>query len=236
VELKCAACGRRIEGEYYELSNGAGACHQKCYGRLDRCNSCGHRVPPRLLSRLTDGRLQCATCARTGVVDASSIDGIWQPAKRFIERITAHRLKHAVPIRVVGPREIARERNRSFRPERDMKTRAVGVFVQRGERFEILVEKGQPPDVALLTLIHEYGHALLADADIDVSQEESEGFSRWLEYRYLMAYGAVEQAEALAKQDGVYGSGLRLMLEREKACAGRVEYRRLATGREAGRR
>jgi len=159
------------------------------------------------------------------------MEELWAPARGFLERLLAVRLRHPFLIRLCNADEFAKAYGKD--PRVADGRRVIGFFQSIGDDYAIVVESGRSRENVLETLIHEFGHALVRTYGFTLSREESEGFSRWLEYRYLMVHGGDAQAGRLLDDPSVYGTGLRLMLERERSLGHRLTFRKLLR-RESG--
>jgi hypothetical protein len=101
---------------------------------------------------------------------------------------------------------------RGDRPER-----VIGLFVRRGHRRVMYVLSGLPRILFVQTVAHEWAHAwqgencpLLRDPLV------REGFAEWVAYKTLQAMGAVKKMALIEQGNGLYGEGVRRMLQVEK--------------------
>jgi len=81
----------------------------------------------------------------------------------------------------------------------------------------IWVVSGLSEEETLGVMAHELAHAWQSTESPLQDRKLKEGFARWAEYHVLMAIGASEQAQMLARSpDPDYGDGLRYLLELER--------------------
>ena len=210
--LVCVLCGRALERAFVRLDGALMLSHPQCAESCDRCDVCGRTWPPAHSAQLPDGRSQCTYCRQTAIVTDEQVLRLVPAARRFVERSTGIRLRTSARTRVASPAEIERMlAGARKRPEHDSSGRFVGAFM-REDDGTIVVESGWPEDEAVGILVHEFGHALVAQQGWTLDLVAEEGYCAWLEHEYWGTRGRPARQSALLQRSGPYGTGLRSAL------------------------
>jgi hypothetical protein len=123
-------------------------------------------------------------------------------------KLTLH-IRPGTQLQIVDARTLARLRQ-SIRGHGDQDRRALGLFLRKGDKFDVYVESFLPYSLCVAVLAHEYTHAWQADRfPQNTSQLWVEGLAEWVAYETLLHYGYDKQASLIARQQDVYGQGLR---------------------------
>ena len=208
----CAACGRRIQGNYIlNESNGAHYC-ETCFNHRPRCRVCGGAVG-RGGHQLHDGRFICAQCHETAVYDIGKAAELYERMVAIMKQQLGMELNIVPVLNVVDHNQMLSLLKQTQVEDANQPDRVFGLFYRRGRKRTIYVESGLPQILMIQVMAHEYAHAwqgencpLLRDPLI------REGFAEWAAHRALIALGAVKKAALMERRADLYGQGLRLLL------------------------
>jgi len=174
------------------------------------------------LVRLPDSRRICPRCHQTAVYDPARARELFEYTTRVVAGQLGLRLNVGADFTLVDAQHLQRlaeEAGAGPRDEADtmLAGKIVGLFIRKGRQRVMYALSGLPQVLLLQTMAHEWAHAwqgencpLLQNALV------REGFAEWAAYKTLQALGAVKKMALMEQQNGLYGEGLRNMLELER--------------------
>lgn len=168
-----------------------------------------------------DGRRICARCHQTAVYDLAQARMLFEWVVSVVSGQLGLRLNVGADFTLVDDHHLRRlateARSTMEGPGGDRPERVIGLFVRRGRRRVMYVLSGLPRILFVQTVAHEWAHAwqgencpLLRDPLV------REGFAEWVAYKTLQAMGAVKKMALIEQGNGLYGEGVRRMLQVEK--------------------
>ncbi len=167
--------------------------------------------------RLPDGRRTCPHCHQTAVYDPTHAQELGQYAARVVGDQLGLELNIGADFTLVDKRHLQRLAAETSPDLRDGRDKIVGLFIHKGRRRVMYVLLGLPQILLIQTVAHEWAHAwqtencpLLRDPLV------REGFAEWTAYKILQTMGASHKMALMKQQNGLYGEGLRRMLELEQ--------------------
>jgi len=169
--------------------------------------------------QLPDGRRICAHCHRTAVYDPARAQELCEYAARIVTDQLGLGLNVGVDFTLVDHKHLQRLATETPRdPDGDRgQAKVVGLYLHKGRKRVMYVLLGLPQILLVQTIAHEWAHAwqgencpLLRDPPV------REGFAEWAAYKTLQTMGAVDKMALMEQQNGLYGKGLRQMLELER--------------------
>ena len=223
----CHLCGRRLwGGGWVYASNGvadeqAVVVCRRCQETAPRCDVCGVPMGDNHV-HLPDGRRTCARCHQTAVYDPAYARALFEHVTRVVTDHLGLGLNVGTDFTLVDGQHLQRLVEEAFRDLHDgtgeMPTgKVVGLFIRKGRQRVMYVLSGLPQILLLQTVAHEWAHAwqgencpLLQDAHV------REGFAEWAAYKTLQTMGAIKKIALMEQQNGLYGEGLRQILELER--------------------
>lgn len=121
-------------------------------------------------------------------------------------------------IRVMLSRRSSIDINSNAEPLTNRQSDAIGKYRYLADRHEIFVSRNVTVARTIRILGHELGHAYYEE---NYRQYKSaiyrEGFAEWVSYKTLRQLGYSKEASAIRRRSDVYGQGLKIMLQAEKA-------------------
>ena len=218
----CHLCGRRLwGGGWVYAPNGVPdgqsivVC-RRCQKTAPRCDVCGIPMSDNHV-HLPDDRHICAHCHQTAVYDLTRAQALFERVNRFVADQLELGLNVGADFALVDYQHLQRLAKEVASELHDDPGKVVGLFVRKGRKRVMYVLSGLPQILLIQTVAHEWAHAwqgencpLLRDPLV------REGFAEWAAYKTLQAMGAVKKMALMEKQDGLYGAGLRHMLELEQ--------------------
>jgi hypothetical protein len=218
----CHLCGRRLWGHGWAYAlNGIPdgqtivVCH-RCQETAPRCDVCGLPMGANHV-RLPDSRRICARCHQTAVYDLAQAQGLFEHVTGIITDQLGLRLNVGADFTLVDHQHLRRLAEETSLPPQSSPENVVGLFVRKGRKRVMYLLLGLPQILLIQTTAHEWAHAwqgencpLLEDPLV------REGFAEWVAYKTLQVMGAVKKMALMERQDGLYGEGLREMLELER--------------------
>jgi hypothetical protein len=235
----CHLCGGRLwrGGWAYTLdmmSNKQSivVCHH-CQKTAPRCDVCGAPMAS-YHTRLPDGRRTCIHCHQTAVYDAALAQALFERVADVVTDQLGLRLNVGAEFTLVdsqhlrrlaadaapalqAPSETRADESKARSPHRGLENRIVGLFVRKGHRRVMYVVSGLPQIILVRTIAHEWAHAWQGE-NCPLLQDNvvREGFAEWAAYKTLQTMGANNTLALMERQNGIYGEGLRQMLELEQ--------------------
>jgi hypothetical protein len=222
VPKHCHLCGRRLRGRAWVYApNGVPdeqaivVCRQ-CHQDAPRCDVCGLPMGDNHV-RLPDGRRTCAHCRQTAIYDPARAQALFERVALVVTGQLGLGLNVGTDFALVDSqhlRRLAEEASPAFHDDPD---KIVGLFVRKGRRRVMVLLSGLPQALLIQTTAHEWAHAWQGE-NCPLLQDPlvREGFAEWVAYKTLQVMGAVKKMALMEQQDGLYGEGLRNMLELEQ--------------------
>jgi hypothetical protein len=219
----CHICGRRLKGRAWVYGlNGAQdgqaiAVCPHCQEAAPRCDVCGVPMGTNHV-RLADGRHICPRCHQTAVYDPTRARELFEHVTHVVTDQLDLGLNVGTDFTLVDHQHLQRlVEEAHLEIEGGDTDHVVGLFVRQGRKRVMYLLSGLPQVLLIQTVAHEWAHAwqgencpLLRDALV------REGFAEWVAYKALQVMGAVKKMKLMEQQDGLYGNGLRKMLEVER--------------------
>jgi hypothetical protein len=171
---------------------------------------------------LPDGRRICPRCHQTAVYDPAHARALFEYTTRVVVGQLGLKLNVGADFTLVDAQHLQRlaeEVDAGPHDEADtmLAGKIVGLFIHKGRQRVMYALSGLPQILLLQTMAHEWAHAwqgencpLLQNALV------REGFAEWAAYKTLQVMGAVKKMALMEQQNGLYGEGLRKMLELER--------------------
>jgi len=218
----CHLCGRRLWGRAWVYApNGVPddqsivVC-RRCQETAPRCDVCGVPMGPNHV-RLPDGRRTCARCHQTAVYDPARAQALFEHAARVVTDQLWLGLNVGTDFALVDHQHLQRLAEEVFSTPHDDPDKVVGLFVRKGRKRVMYLLSGLPQILLTQTVAHEWAHAWQGE-NCPLLQDPlvREGFAEWVAYKTLQVMGAVKKMALMEQQDGLYGEGLREMLELER--------------------
>ena len=222
VSKHCHLCGRRLQGSAWVYAPNGVQDEQSvvicrhCQETAPRCDVCGVPMGERYVC-LPDDRRICTRCHRTAVYDPARARELFERVTDVVVDQLGLSLNVGADFALVDHqhlRRLVRESNLYVHGEGG---HVVGLFVRKGRKRVMYLLSGLPQVLLIQTVAHEWAHAwqgencpLLRDPLV------REGFAEWVAYKTLEAMGAVKKMALMEQQDGLYGEGLRKMLDLER--------------------
>lgn len=209
---RCKSCGKPIVGVAYTYPFGKGIYCAECRTTYPACYICGVPVGPQHWE-YPDGRVICNECGERAVFDIGDIERIMQDVQATVVRRLGLQIRNPYQLKVEkleGFRTSDSEpRTRIIPGHSPLYGRELGMYRRTGDRSEIYLLFGLPPELLYEAGAHEYAHAWQAENySTDVSPELREGFAQWVAADVLRAKGFRSALEKLELRDDVpYGTG-----------------------------
>ena len=218
----CHLCGRRLWGRgWVYASNGipdeqAIVVCRRCQETAPRCDVCGVPMGANHV-RLPDGRHICARCHQTAVYDLGRAQVLFEHVARVVTGELDLGLNVGADFTLVDHQHLQRLATEASPALHDDPDKVVGLFVRKGRKRVMYLLSGLPQILFLQTMAHEWAHAWQGEnCPLLQNPLVREGFAEWVAYKTLQALGAVKKMVLMEQRDGLYGEGLREMLELER--------------------
>ena len=226
----CHLCGRRLwgrgwiyapngipDGPWPETSRRqAIVVCRHCHETAPRCDVCGLPMGANHV-HLPDGRHVCPHCHQTAIYDPARAQSLFERVARIVADQLDLGLNVGTDFALVDHQHLRRLAKEAGPALCDDPHKVVGLFVRKGRKRVMYVLSGLPQIALIHTVAHEWAHAwqgencpLLQDLLV------REGFAEWAAYKTLQAMGAVKTMALMERQHGLYGEGLRKMLQLEQ--------------------
>jgi len=226
----CHLCGRRLRGRawVYAPNNVADGpwpepnrrqtiviCRQ-CQETSPRCDVCGMPMGANHV-RLPDGRRICARCHQTAVYDPARAQALFEHVAHTVTDQLGLGLNVGTDFALVDHQHLQRLAGEASSAIHDEQDKVVGLFVRKGRKRVMYLLSGLPQILLTQTIAHEWAHAWQGE-NCPLLQDPlvREGFAEWVAYKTLQVMGAVKKMALMEQQNGLYGEGLRKMLELER--------------------
>lgn len=218
----CHLCGRRLWGRGWVYApNGvpdgqAIVVCRHCRKTAPRCDVCGVPMGPNHV-RLPDDRRICARCHQTAVYDPARARALFERVARTVTDQLGLGLSVGTDFTLVDHRHLQRLAEEAHPALQGDPDKVVGLFVRKGRKRVMYLLSGLPQILFIQTVAHEWAHAWQGEnCPLLETPLVREGFAEWVAYKTLQAMGAVKKMALMERQEGLYGEGLREMLELER--------------------
>ena len=219
----CHICGRRLRGGGWVYAPGSAEDdHQsivvcrRCQETAPRCDVCDIPMGPNH-AHLPDGRRVCAHCHQTAIYDPIQAQALFEHVARVVTDQLGLRLNVGTDFTLVDDQHLQRLATETSLIPYDGQGKVVGLFIRKGRRRTIYILSGLPQILLIQTIAHEWAHAWQGE-NCPLLQNilVREGFAEWAAYKTLQTMGATKKMTLMEQQNGLYGKGLRQMLELER--------------------
>ena len=185
------------------------------------CDFCGCELLGNDYEVLKDGRERCLKCGKTSIKSLAEFQKIYREVHRNLETFFGAKLTVPIHVQMVNAKKVNKAFNRSFVPTGRFDPRVLGVAIQKGKSYEILIENGAPRLMSIMTMAHEMTH-IWQYTHWDAKeiqklygrgsrQEIYEGMAMWAEIQYAYLIGEADSAkreEIITRtRDDEYGRG-----------------------------
>ena len=191
------------------------------------CDFCGAQLIGNEYEVLKDGRERCLDCAATSIKTAEEFNELFREVTRNLEMMFGVRNKVSVRVQMVNAKKLHRRLKKRFVPTGSYDGRTLGVAIQRGHDYEILLENGAPRVQSAMTMAHEMTHIwqyLHWDSRAitkKYGKDENviyEGMAMWVEVQYAYLIGEIAAAKreeiSTRLREDEYGKGFRAFVKR----------------------
>jgi hypothetical protein len=218
----CHICGSRLWGSGWVYApNGvqdgqAIVVCRRCQETAPRCDVCGVPMGAKHV-RLPDGRRTCARCHQTAIYDPVRAQTLFEHVARVVTDQLGLRLNVGTGFTLVDHQHLQRLAEEARLNLQSDPDNIVGLFVRKGRKRVMYLLSGLPQVLLIQTVAHEWAHAWQGEnCPLLQNPLVREGFAEWAAYKTLQVMGAVKKMALMEQQDGLYGEGLREMLELER--------------------
>ncbi len=188
---------------------------QQCHESAPRCTVCGIPLGADHL-HLSDGRDLCARCARTAVTDPAQAQVLFARVATLLTDTLGLGLNIGASLQLVDDPQWQTLLAETAPAVQDEADKIVGLFIRQGRRRLMAILSGLPQILFIQTVAHEWAHVWQGEnCPLLRNPLIREGFAEWVAYRALKALGAVKKAALMEQRTGLYGDGLRAMLQLE---------------------
>ncbi len=209
---RCKLCGKPIVGMAYTSPYSSGFYCPECKRSRPSCYVCGLPVGKDQW-RYPDGRIVCGECGARAVIDIGQIKWIMQDARETVEArlgLNVTRPYEVTVEKLQGPSPaVAGSGQPSLSGQSPLYGRELGMYRRMGEKSEIFLLFGLPPELLYEAAAHEYAHAWQSEnCPANLTPELREGFAQWVAAEVLRDKRfnvALEKLEA--RRDDPYGTG-----------------------------
>jgi hypothetical protein len=215
---RCKACGKPIVGAYYTYASSTGVYCPTCRKTRHACDICGVPVDDHYW-QYPDGRIICSECGERAIFNIEAVRTIVRIMQETVEKRLGLKLKRPYTLSVEMLSGLAPEDTGAPRKAESAKAalygKELGLYRTEGNRSEIVLLFGLPPDLLYEAAAHEYAHAWQAENGyLDLTPEMVEGFAQWVAAEVLRAQGFRGTLEKLeARTDYPYGTGYQKLKE-----------------------
>lgn len=167
--------------------------------------------------RLPDGRRTCTRCHQTAVYDPTSAQTLFERVTRIVTDQLGLNLNVGTDFTLVDDQHLQRLATEASLVPHDGQGKVVGLFIRKGRRRTMYILSGLPQILLIQTMAHEWAHAWQGEnCPLLKNTLVREGFAEWAAYKTLQTMGATKKMTLMEQQNGLYGEGLRQMLELER--------------------
>lgn len=167
--------------------------------------------------RLPDGRRTCARCHQTAVYDPPHAQALFERVTRVVTEQLGLGLNIGADFTLVDDQHLQRLAAEASLDLHDEQGKVVGLFIRKGRKRVMVILSGLPQILLIQTVAHEWSHAWQGEnCPLLQNARVREGFAEWTAYKTLQTMGAIKKMALMKQQNGLYGEGLRQMLELER--------------------
>ncbi|MDY7079525.1 MAG: zinc-binding protein [Chloroflexota bacterium] len=218
----CHLCGRRLWGGGWVYTSSGVPDGQsivvcrRCQGTAPRCDVCGVPMSDNHV-RLPDDRRTCLHCHQTAVYDPTRARTLFEHVARVVTDQLNLGLNVGAEFTLVDSQHLQRLAAEASTSLHETPGNVVGLFVRKGRKRVMYLLSGLPQILLIQTVAHEWAHAWQGEnCPLLQNPLVREGFAEWAAYKTLQTMGAVKKMVLMEQQNGLYGEGLREMLELEQ--------------------
>jgi hypothetical protein len=185
------------------------------------CDFCGNEIYGVEYETLADGRDRCISCGRTAIKTETEFIKIFEDVKRNLESFFGIKINAGIRVQMVNATKLHKSLGKTFVPTSDYDGRVLGVAINKGGNFTLMIENGSPRMMSMLTMAHELTHiwqyinwnqkAILKKYGKVLNLQIYEGMAKWVEiqYAYLINEPATAKREEIitANRSDEYGFG-----------------------------
>ena len=169
------------------------------------CDFCGAELIGNEYERLSDGRERCLSCGRTAIKSAKEFQALYKEVHENMETFYGIRIPVSIHVEMCNAKKLHRKLKKNFVPTGGYDGRTLGVAIQQGKEFTILLENGAPRLQSIKTMAHELTHIwqflnwdpkklhALYGKDADLLLYE--GMAMWSEIQYTYLIGEMADAK-----------------------------------------
>ncbi|MCP4542058.1 MAG: protein DA1 [Chloroflexi bacterium] len=191
-------------------------CRQ-CREMAPRCDVCGVPVGRNHI-RLPDGRCTCTRCHQTAVYDPAHAQMLFERVTRAVVDQLGLGLNVGTGLTLVDDLHMQRLTMDASLTSHDIEDKVVGLFIRKGRKRTIYILSGLPQILLIQTMAHEWAHAWQGEnCPLLQNTVVREGFAEWVAYKILQTMRATKKMALMERRNGLYGEGLRQMLELEQS-------------------
>lgn len=229
LRLRCSACDMQVGSHGVMLEGERGVYCRVCFESRPRCDTCGRPVGASYWSR-SDGRKLCDRCQSTAVSDPRYAHALYRRVRAALSKDMGLTLREPCQLKLVNRGQLFSliDKSSLYSLDADSRGRCFGLFIREGSHRAIFVEYGLPQIILMEVMAHEFAHAWQSEnCKADTRPEIQEGFAEWVAYKLMEGWGCVRRSERMLRRDDIYGRGLKMMLQWERALGQREMIRRM---------
>lgn len=205
----CASCHiPLLDGYFYYPGDSRKFC-QNCNKKGLKCDICTLPLGKEY-RMLPDKRKICSVCLKTSVRTTDKASQILQKLLPVLEKNFSMKIRSSTQLHLVDSKVIASLRKQYPNTVGSKDQRSLGIFVRKGNTFDVYIENFLPYSLCLGVLAHEYTHAWQADHfQTKAGVLYVEGMAQWVSYHILKFFGYDKEASSITVQEDIYGQGFR---------------------------
>ena len=212
----CAVCQIPLINQFYKYSGSNRKFCKDCSQKRNKCVMCAMPLTKKY-HQLKDKRVICSLCMKTAVKTSSEAQKILQIVLTYLKQNYSMNIRNTIKLNLVDSKTLLKIRGKSLIKAGKKDRRALGIFLRKGESFDVYIEKYLPYALCLGTLAHEYTHAWQADHfPKNASILYIEGMAEWIAYNTLLHCNYKKDAKRILTQKDIYGQGLKRIKKLEK--------------------
>jgi len=190
-------------------------CRQ-CHKTAPRCDVCGLPMGANHV-HLPDDRRICPRCHQTAIYDPARARDLFEQVARAVTGQLGLGLNVGTDFALVDHQHLQRLAAEAPHLPHDDPSKVIGLFARKGRKRVMYLLYGLPQILFIQTAAHEWAHAWHGEnCPLLRTPLLCEGFAEWVAYKTLQSMGAVKKMALMEQRAGLYGEGLRKMLELER--------------------
>lgn len=211
----CSICQIPLIHDYFSFEGDARKFCPHCANSRGRCDVCSLPLT-NIYHRLHDQRTICAKCMKEAVANPATAQKALDQVLSYFRSTWDMRIRDTTQLRLVDD-QVLRKLRHNLKAPGNKDRRALGLFLRKGESFEVFLATFLPYPLCVWVLAHEYTHAWQAEHfSSHASLLLIEGLAEWCAYHTLRHYGYQKEAALVTKQQDVYGQGFKKIMEIER--------------------